>query len=59
APSVKGSLPKSDEEVTLSEISKSGGLVNAYEAAKLAETLVSKKPEPVNTKMKVKQTKKA
>ncbi len=59
APSVKGSLPKTDEEVTLSEISKSGGLVNAYEAAKLAEILISKKPAPLNTKMKVKQTKKA
>lgn len=35
----KVKLPGTDEMVELSDISKSGGIVNAYEAAKLASTL--------------------
>jgi hypothetical protein len=35
-------IPGKDEMVDLSEISKSGGIVNAFEAMKLAATL---KPE--------------
>ena len=32
-------LPGSDQKVNLSDISKSGGIANAYEAAKLAATI--------------------
>jgi hypothetical protein len=40
--------PQTGEEVSLSEISKSGGLVNAYEAIKLASTIKGeRKPAPV------------
>ncbi len=42
APTDSVPKPGSDETVPLSSISKTGGLVNAYEAAKVAETL---KPE--------------
>ena len=55
---VKAQKPGSDEEVSLSELSKTGGLINAYEAAKLAQQITSQK-QPVNTKMKVKQAKRA
>lgn len=47
------------ETVAFSELSKTGGMINAYEAIKLAETMSSKKPQPVNTKMKIKKTKRA
>ncbi len=46
----KVKLPGSEEKVNLSDISKSGGLVNAYQAAKLAATIKGdryKKPAPV------------
>ncbi len=49
----------SDEKVKLSELSKTGGLVNAFEAAKLAATMTAKKPQPVKTKSTVKKTRKA
>jgi len=55
---VKAQKPGGDEEVSLSELSKTGGLINAYEAAKLAQQITSQK-QPVNTKMKVKQAKRA
>ncbi len=38
-PDEKVKLPGTDEKVNLSDISKTGGLVNAYEAIKLASTL--------------------
>jgi len=38
-PGVKVKEPGTSEEVDLSDISKSGGIVNAYEAVKLASTL--------------------
>jgi subtilisin family serine protease len=38
-PGVKVKQPGSSEEVNLSDISKSGGIINAYEAIKLASTL--------------------
>ncbi|HJS53466.1 MAG TPA: S8 family serine peptidase, partial [Chitinophagaceae bacterium] len=38
-PSFEVNVPASDMKVKLSEISKSGGVVNAYEALKLASTL--------------------
>ena len=43
APASPVSKPGSDEDVQLSEISKTGGIINAYEAAKLAFEI---KPEP-------------
>ncbi len=39
APGVKVKNPGTGEEVELSELSKSGGIINAYEAVKLAATL--------------------
>lgn len=43
------SKPGSDEMVSLNDISKTGGLINAYEAAKVAATL---KPEGKSKKVK-------
>ena len=59
-PDVKVKLPGSDEMVNLSEISKTGGLVNAYEAIKLAGTMkgdrtVMKTPLPKPTLKKIKK----
>jgi hypothetical protein len=54
APPMKVSKPGTDEEVTLAELSKSGGVINVYEAAKIAATLQpgapklkKKAPKPV------------
>jgi subtilisin family serine protease len=60
APSIKAQKPGTDKEVSLSDLCKSGGLVNVYEAAKMAESLTNQgsKPQPVKTKMKVKKAKK-
>jgi subtilisin family serine protease len=38
-PSMEVNVPSSDKKVKLSDISKSGGVINAYEALKLASTL--------------------
>ena len=38
-PGVKVNNPGTDEMVDLSELSRSGGIINAYEAVKLASTL--------------------
>lgn len=49
--------PGTQEDVKLSEISKSGGIINAYEAIKLASTLKpeeNKNPEPAKSKVKSK-----
>ncbi|MGN6162906.1 MAG: S8 family peptidase [Flavisolibacter sp.] len=61
APSIKAQEPGTDKEVSLSDLCKSGGLVNVYEAAKMAEALTNEgnKPQPVKTKMKVKKAKRA
>jgi subtilisin family serine protease len=58
---IKTPKPGADgEEVNLSELSKTGGLINAYEAAKLAASMTAAKtPTPVKTKIKVKNTKKS
>lgn len=53
----KVKLPGSEEKVNLSDISKTGGLVNAYEAAKLAATLKGDRTttkEPIIIKSKIK-----
>jgi cell wall-associated protease len=58
-PTIKTQKPGDSEEVSFSELSKTGGLVNAYEASKLAQEMTSQKAQPVKTKMKVKQAKRA
>jgi subtilisin family serine protease len=47
-PGVRVKQPGSNGEVDLSDISKTGGIINAYEAIKLASTLKGelKKPAP-------------
>ena len=61
APGIKAEQPNSDKEVALSELCKTGGLINAYEAAKLAATMTgqTETAEPVKTKIKVKKPIKA
>lgn len=45
-PDIMVKIPGSDEEVQLSDISKTGGVINAYEAAKLAASMdADKKPK--------------
>ena len=48
--SIKVKKPGSDEEVILTDISKSGGVVNAYEALKLASTLKGERGSNKNLK---------
>ena len=55
-PNIKGFKPGTNDKVTLSDITSSGGLINAYEAVKLAETIkpakkkISVKPRLIKTK---------
>jgi hypothetical protein len=58
-PSVKATQPDSDQEVSLSELSKTGGLVNAYEAAKMAAAMAGESKTTKPVKMKVKKAKRA
>jgi len=59
-PKIKANIPGTSDEVLLSDISRTGGMVNAYEAAKLASQIAGKNTaQPVKTKIKVKQAKKA
>jgi hypothetical protein len=58
-PSVKVKDPGTGEEVEMSDISKTGGIINAYEAIKLASTIkgegtITTKPvtSTVNPKVK-------
>jgi len=44
APTYDVNVPASDKKVKLAEISKSGGVINAYEALKLAATLKGERP---------------
>lgn len=56
-PSIKVKEPGTGEEVNLSDISKSGGVINAYEAIKMASTLQPGKgikARPVHSKVKSK-----
>jgi hypothetical protein len=39
--------PGSNKETTITELSKTGGIVNAYEALKLASTLKGERPLPI------------
>jgi len=56
-PTLKVKDPGTGEEVDLSELSRSGGVINAYEAIKLASTLkpeTKKTTKPVKSKVKAK-----
>ena len=58
-PDVKVKVPGGDTEVDMSELSTTGGVLNAYEAVKLASTLKGeRKPENIKTKSTVKPDKK-
>jgi len=53
-PSVDVKNPGDDEMVPLSELSRSGGIINAYEAIKLASTIKGeRKPAPIKPKTTV------
>lgn len=55
-PTIKVTVPHSDSSVYLSDISKTGGIVNAYEALKLASTLKGeRKTIKVTTSKKAKR----
>ena len=54
SPKTEVNVPGSEKKAKLSDISKTGGLVNVYEAVKMADVMTSKNPEPVKTKIKVK-----
>jgi len=59
-PDMKVKNPATEEEVDLSELSRSGGVINAYEAVKLASTMKGErndKAEKVKTKSTVKPVK--
>lgn len=53
----KVNKPGTTDKVDLSEISKTGGFVNAYEAVKLAGTMKTEKTKEVLPKAKIKKTK--
>jgi subtilisin family serine protease len=57
APDVKVKKPGTDETVNLSELSKTGGIANAYEALKLASTLKGERKTPQTTLPKPKLVK--
>jgi subtilisin family serine protease len=67
-PTIKATVPQTDETVSLSDLSVTGGVINAYEAIKLAEFLSKggkikektddKKIKVTDDKMKVKDGKK-
>jgi subtilisin family serine protease len=60
APGIKTHLPGTDKDVNYSELSRTGGEINAYQAAKMAAQMTGKAaPQPVKTKIKVKESKKA
>jgi len=46
APDMDVNIPGTEEKTTLSELSKTGGLLNAYEAVKLASTLKGERKTP-------------
>ena len=59
APDIEVNIPGTSDKTKLSELSKSGGLLNAYEAVKLADTLTGDRkqtkevlPKPAMTKNK-------
>ena len=59
APTEKVKKPGSDDEVELTDISRTGGVINAYEAAKIASTLepAAKKSDKKSPKSTMKNNK--
>jgi len=57
-PTEKVTKPGTDEKVDMSEIAKTGGIVNAYEAVKLAATLTGENKAEALPKPKMKKPKK-
>ncbi|MDB5200719.1 MAG: peptidase [Ferruginibacter sp.] len=57
APKEKVKLPGTDQQVDLADISKTGGIVNAYEAVKYASTIQTKKVKQTLPKAKIRKTK--
>jgi subtilisin family serine protease len=53
-PVIKAKNPETKEEIDFSDLSRSGGLINAYEAIKLASTLKGEENKPVKSKVKQK-----
>jgi len=58
-PAIKTRKPGDDGQVNFSDLSKTGGLINAYEAVALAQQMTSQQSQPVKTKIKVKPAKRA
>jgi hypothetical protein len=56
-PAEEVKTPGTGESVSLNELCKSGGVINAYEAIKLASTLKGERKAPAKTKSTVKQPK--
>ena len=56
-PAEKVNLPGTAQKVNLSDISKTGGIVNAYEAVKLAGTIKAKPKKEILPKSIIKKTK--
>ena len=57
-PKEKVTKPGTDEKVALSELCRTGGIVNAYEAVKLAATLVGDNKNETLPKSKITKNKK-
>lgn len=56
-PNIKVTKPGTEnEQVNLSDLSRTGGVVNVYDAAKLAESLTKGKPQPQQAKPVVKKS---
>ena len=53
----KVNIPGTSEKTDLSELSRTGAFVNAYEAVKLAGTIKTQKPKEVLPKSKIRKTK--
>jgi subtilisin family serine protease len=53
-PGIKAKNPSTKEEVDFSELSRSGGVINAYEAIKLASTIKTETKKPTKSKVKEK-----
>ena len=61
SPAIKAKKPGTDEEVNMAELSRAGGIVNVYEAVKLADSISGEKkivPQQVLPKAKMKKDKK-
>ena len=57
-PDFKVKNPGTGDEVDMSDLSKSGGILNAYEAVKLASTMKGERKQEMKTKSTVKPNKK-